>query len=271
MSDKICMRASKFNPDHIFYPAYADAKLDGVRCIATVSNGKVTLVSRNNKPFLNYKNIEAELLQLPEGIYDGEITCGHFQELMRSVHRKTDGIEMAKDAVFNIFDIIDLYKPLVRRQEKLEDIFIAKQVYKYVNRHRGFTVSNEDEIMQAYEDCLSKGFEGLMVKNLNSRYQLKRSHDWMKVTPLQTEDVVIVGVKEGKGKNQGKLGGFLCEIHGISVQIGGGFTDVERVEYWQKQKDLIGKVIEVEFREKTLDGCFRFSNFLRFRPDKDES
>src|SRR3990167_1767535 len=108
-SEDFCMAAMKFDKKRFSYPVYADIKLDGVRCIADIKDENVNLFSRNGRLFKNYPFIAEEIkeLDLTEGTkLDGEITSSHFQELMRTVSRKEGGIELAKDAVYNIFDII---------------------------------------------------------------------------------------------------------------------------------------------------------------------
>ncbi len=47
---------------------------------------------------------------------------GHFQDLMRTVSRKEDGIELAKDAVYNIFDTAETDKTFEERLKSLDEI-----------------------------------------------------------------------------------------------------------------------------------------------------
>ena len=63
-----------------------------------------------------------------------------------------------------------------------------------------------------------------------------------------------------EGQDDGKL---------IQVNVGSGFTDSDRREYWDSRDSLIGQVIEVRADAVTQnqDGTYslRFPRFLRFR------
>lgn len=276
MSSKNCMLASTFKSDLVVYPAYADPKLDGVRCIATVKRKQVVLMSRNEKQFLNYKHIEDELMSLPHGVYDGEITCGHFQELQTTVHRKND-IELSKSAKFTIFDTQDEFASQHVRTSSLYALHAEViKTLESVQFNYGRVVDNENDLTAFYECCLRDGFEGVMVKNLHARYEFKRSKNWLKLKPTHTVDMRVIEAIEGRGKYVGNLGALRCE--GFSskssfpceVKVGSGFTDEQRTDLWSKRKQLLGKVIEIKYQEQTLeDSSLRFPVFLKFRPDKD--
>lgn len=274
LPEDFCMAANKYDAKRIEYPVYADLKLDGVRCIAAFDETAVKLLSRNAKEFKNYGHIERELAQL--GVLagcklDGEITCGHFQDLMRTVSRKTDGIELASDAVYNIFDYVAPGYTLVERLAKLDVLckIIEDNGLKSIRVLRGVRVNNESELLRYYESALERGYEGIMVKSLGSPYEFKRGWSWQKMKPEHTDDLEIVGFEEGNGKYEGQLGVIVCRLpNGDTVRVGSGFKDEERAALWQKRDDLVGQIAEVKYQEKTRDGSLRFPIFIRFRPDK---
>ena len=55
-------------------------KYDGQRCSARVENHKVTLYSRNGKFYEGLKELESELSQLDDGMYDGELLVNYKDE-----------------------------------------------------------------------------------------------------------------------------------------------------------------------------------------------
>jgi len=125
-----------------------------------------------------------------------------------------------------------------------------------------------------------KVMEGLIVKIPDAAYAKKKSFDWLKVKAQETEDLRIIGAFKGEPhtKYEHCLGGLIVDRNGVSVRVGGGFTDNEREEiwqlYWQDLSNtgnlkLIGRLIEVEFHEVTPDGSLRHPRFVRFRDDKD--
>ncbi len=273
LPESICMAAQKYDKKRVTYPVYADVKLDGVRCIAYLDDD-VKLISRNGKAFKNYPFIAEELkmLGLPlKTKLDGEIISESFQSLMRTVSRKKGGIELAKDAVYNVFDVFMENTPFKRRLEVLEKLKmkIAVHKLKHVQVITGLYITNEKELEAYYLIQLARKKEGIMIKDIEGMYEFKRSYAWQKMKPEETEDLVIKSVLVGTGKYSNSLGAFVCILPGIGeVNVGSGFTDPEREEFWLKRKDLCGKMIEVKFQEKTRDGSLRFPVFMRFRPDK---
>ena len=279
--EDFCMLASKYNEKKLSFPCYVDFKLDGIRCISKFENDSPSLFSRNGKKLNNYKTIEEELRMLKLYLkdsdnfsLDGELTSGHFQDMMRTVSRKDNGIEMGKDVIYNIFDIIwsnpnnfNLGKRLIFLNTLAGVIKILKLTHIKVNR--GKDVSNWKEIEEYYKEALNNGFEGVMIKDLNAIYENRRSTAWMKLKPEETEDLKVIGVEEGTGKYIGKLGALICQLsNGGSVSVGSGFKDDERKDYWNSKDVIIGKIIEIKFQEKTKDGSLRFPVFVRWRDDK---
>lgn len=102
--------------------------------------------------------------------------------------------------------------------------------------------------------AVMEGFEGLVLRNIKTDVHLK-------VKPVMTYDVPVIGVQMGKGKHTGKLGALLTE----KGKVGTGFTDKQREELL----DLpIGQIIEVECMQLTPAGKFRHPRFKRVRYDK---
>jgi DNA ligase-1 len=126
------------------------------------------------------------------------------------------------------------------------------------------------------EKSVAAGFEGIMIKNLAAPYECKRTSSWMKWKPTITVDLEVVDIEEGTGRNIGRLGALVCsgEDNGriIKVNVGSGFTDDNRTEFWNSHvtsNNIIGNIIEVEADVITQnqDGSYslRFPRFIRFR------
>lgn len=98
---------------------------------------------------------------------------------------------------------------------------------------------------------------------------LRQGDEWIKVVPLRHADVRIVGWYEGKGELKGTFGGFITH----SARVGGGFSKALRAQIWElihtNPQAIIGKIIQVKFREFTTAGKLRMPVFERFRFDKD--
>jgi DNA ligase-1 len=111
----------------------------------------------------------------------------------------------------------------------------------------------EHDIDKLLESAVSRGDEGLV---------LRQGNKWLKVKKVETYDIAVTGIVEGKGKYVGMLGAIETE----KGNVGTGLTDDQRVTMFTN--DLIGTTIEVECMELTKDGMFRHPRFVRMRFDK---
>ena len=270
-----------------------EQKLDGVRVLAIVSPGGTVLYSRNGKEFLNFPEI-ADSIHRVRGLFmshpsksyvlDGEIMGESFQALMKQAQRKKD--VKTKDMVYNIFDIVPLddfarghwNTPLRKRIDLLDaarERLVGIGNLKIAN---GITVDldtakGHDTMRRYANDAVNAGYEGIMIKAMDAPYECKRSSFWMKWKPVITVDLTVVGFEEGTGRNVGRLGAIICEGEDdnrkITVNVGSGFTDQDRDEFWQHQDSLSGQIVEVmaDAITQNQDGTYslRFPRFVRYR------
>ena len=282
-----------------------EPKLDGVRVLLMVipgaSEGVTTICfSRNGKVFDNFTHIEQQVsdnfVKIARGhqnalingfVLDGEVIGNTFQELMRQARRKTD--VQADDSVFNIFDIIPLsdFREGHWNAQLHKRIAILEHIRHVVDTMPNVellphimvdldTAAGKDQLERYAKDQVNAGFEGIMIKELEAPYICKRSTDWMKWKPTLTVDLEVVGVEEGTGRNLGRLGALVC--HGvddgkeITVNVGSGFSDADRDDYWTNRNLVIGRTAEVlcDVITQNQDGTYslRFPRFVRFRDDK---
>jgi len=269
-----------------------EVKLDGVRVLAVVQGASVTLYSRNGKVFENFPHV-AEAIAANRryiGAYDGrfvldgEIVGASFQQLMRQAQRKTDA--NTTDMVYHVFDIIPLDSfqegHYNAQQHKRLDILAGSRARfdetDCLRLMDGIDVDLDTaeghDVMNRYaQDAVANGFEGIMIKDLGAPYECKRSSFWMKWKPTITVDLTIVGFEEGTGRNQGRLGAIIYEgvdnERNIRVNVGTGYSDSDRDEFWAARDQLLGVIGEIEADAVTQnqDGSFslRFPRHKRFR------
>jgi DNA ligase-1 len=275
-----------------------EVKLDGVRNLAVVQGNSVVMHSRNGKVFDNFGHIEEEILAalpairsklggIENFVLDGEVIGNTFQELMRQARRKKNA--KADDSVYYVFDIIPLSSfkeghynaQQHKRIAMLEKIMPALKAGGKVQIMPGMEVDLDSAdgraVMQNFARAsVDKGYEGIMIKSLDAPYQCKRSTFWMKWKPVHDYDLTVVDVEEGTGKNAGRMGALVCEGvdqgKKIRVNVGSGFSDEQRNDYWKNRKVLIGQTIVVISDDITKnqngDYSLRFPRFKTFRDDK---
>lgn len=271
-----------------------EVKLDGVRVITIVyPDGRVDQFSRNGKELVNFPHVKEQFTKAVKNskrfpvamVFDGEIMSGTFQDLMKQIHRKSSA--QANDAVLNVFDMMtldefeaggtDTYQ-LIRsqnlkewieaHQEHLPNVTVVAQELVDLNKPEGQKRYKEINAM-----AIAGGYEGIMLKDPSAGYKCKRSVAWLKLKPFIEVSLTVTAVEEGTGKNVGKLGALVCEGtddgKDIVVNVGSGFTDDNRLDYWASRDAVVGKVVEVRADAITQnqDGTYslRFPRFLHFR------
>ena len=268
-----------------------EVKLDGVRVITIVyPDGRVDQFSRNGKELVNFEHIKDQLKATASAmkepwVLDGEIMSSSFQDLMTQVHRKSD--VAAGDAVLHLFD----WLPLANFEQGGWDK-TQKERSKALKMWHGFysdklpnvSVVGYEEVdlnidkgkkrfKEINQKAIDGGYEGIMIKNPDAPYECKRTVNWLKLKPFIEVSLTVTAVEEGTGKNVGKLGAFVCEGEDdgkrITVNVGSGFTDDHRLDYWTGKDSIVGKVVEVRADAVTQnqDGSYslRFPRFLHFR------
>lgn len=268
-----------------------EVKLDGVRVLTIVyPDGRVNQYSRNGKELVNFGHIKEQFEKVAAGltepwVFDGEIMSSSFQDLMKQVHRKSD--VQANDSVLNLFDCIPLTM-FKTGQWKATQTFRSEHLAKFVEHHKDTltsvqvvgqelvdldTVQGQRRYKEINASAIAGGYEGIMLKDVDAPYECKRSVAWLKLKPFIEVSLEVTAVEEGTGKNEGRLGALVCEGiddgKAIRVNVGSGFTDNHRIDYWAGKDSLVGAVVEVRADAVTQnqDGSYslRFPRFLRFR------
>ena len=268
-----------------------EIKLDGVRVLTIVyPKGRVDQFSRNGKELLNFGHIKDQFAKVAAGlmepwVFDGEIMSSSFQDLMKQVHRKSD--VKANDAVLNLFDGM----PLTQFEKggwKSDQLFRSNHLAKFME-FNGDKLPNVTMVGQELVDlntevgqkrfkeinvqAIAGGYEGIMIKDPHASYQCKRSTAWLKLKPFIEVSLEVIDVEEGTGKNVGRLGALVCSGMDdgklITVNVGSGFSDDNRIEFYRDRNLVVGRIVEVRADAVTQnqDGSYslRFPRFKCFR------
>lgn len=235
-------------------------KLNGTRCAFV--NGK--LMTRQGKEYVGLDHIINEIseLNLSDYFIDGELIYKNEEGLSDSeAFQKGTGIAMSKDAdksclklvIFEIFEPSNSNinystrsKNLIKFNEQFSD---AKHIEFLTPLYQGY---GHSEIWKWLDYAEENDWEGIMI-NLDTPYEFKRTKNLIKVKKFHTCDIPCVGVEEGSGRNKGRLGALICKYKDNLVNVGSGFSDEQREYFWDNQEEVIGRIVEVKYKETTKD------------------
>ena len=174
-----------------------------------------------------------------------------FQNISQRIKRKYDIEKISEEfpVEINAFDILYyngeslIDEPFEKRTKLLRKI-IKNEKYKFKTSEQLIT-SDEKEAEKFYKQALKENEEGVMIKNLQSKYEPgARVGDMLKLKPVENEfDLIIVGAEYGTGKRGGWLTSFdlACrdEDSGELLDIGKVSTGIkEKSEEGTSYEDL---------------------------------
>ena len=282
-------------------------KLNGVR--GTYISGKI--LSRQGKEFSGLDHITADIGKLipaaeeklstsdiklstsDSWVFDGEL-----------VRKNTDGVSdnenfrigtglLGQDDADKscmqlvIFDFLpksefEAGESVKTYKERLNELTELKEKIKQLDLKAVTTVDvlysgfDAGKIDYFLEIMVAEDKEGLML-NRDSKYSCKRHNGILKVKRFYTVDLKIIDVEEGSGRNTGRLGAFVVDYKGNTLNVGSGMSDLQRDDFWKNREELPGRVIEVKYKEESSDkktGQFslQFPIFVTLREEgKEES
>jgi DNA ligase-1 len=266
-------------------------KIDGNRCVAIKDNDEVKFFSRKGQEIEGLNDLASQFKLLPNNyVFDGELLLKNddnlpSDKLFRATQKivRKDGEK--KDLEFYMFDALPLSdfkcgeskKTYEQRRNTMDVIFEQKLVS--IKEKRLIWIlpvlyAGEDKkVISLFMTKVEKeGFEGLMLNISSEKYVTKRTSALLKIKTFNTFDGVIMGVYEGTGKNEGKLGGIVITYKDLLVRVGSGFSDKERKLYWNNPDEIIGRVGEVSYFEESENQKggkdLRFATWKGLRLDK---
>lgn len=290
---------------------WIEIKWDGVRALGTWSGGRMTMHARSGTDITaRYPELTADgapHLAVDEAILDGEIVAldgsgrPSFSRLQNRMHL-TKAREIEREVIrtpiaYYLFDLLRLDGhdltglPLRDRRALLETLaedsdapIIVPPVF--------------DDLDAALETSRAFALEGVVAKESGSTYRPGiRSGSWLKIKHTRTQEVVIAGIRPGKGDREGSIGSLLLGIPDAGDgklryigRVGTGFSErilhdlSARLEPLRStstpltgvpsadardalwvQPILVG---EVEFANWTPDGILRHARWRGLRGDK---
>ena len=273
---------------------YCEEKYDGVRVIAKGNMNGFQFYTRafNELDKAKLSGIESDLIKVlrdsettHDVFFDGELTDLNRKSVSGKVTQILKGTapdDIDKGFIFNVFDVekpevLESGKgstPYLKRRQDLESLLGFLPQNSSIKLARQWVADTMEEVHGIYDQIISLGGEGVILKCSDHVYECKRSRNWVKLKQIQDCDLEIVGWYPGEGKREGYIGGLICTdaSRTLEVRIGSGFTDADLKSLSQNADDLIGRITAVQYNETITDkfgGRSLFlPRFIEIRSDK---
>ena len=284
-----------------------EMKWDGIRAIAVVRDGAVTLTSRNGNDLTpSYPELAVLAEQVAgDAVLDGEIVAvdgsgrpdfGLLQTRM-GLTRERD-VRRAQREVpvrYLLFDVPAaegrslVHEPWTERRAALERVVRPEGPIDVPPVFEG-------DLDAALRTSRRLRLEGVVAKRPDSTYVAgRRSRAWIKLKHHRAQEVVVAGWRPGTGRRAGGVGSLLLGVPdegGLRYvgRVGTGFTDRQLDDLLTELRrheratspltdvpavDARGaswvtpsRVGEVQFAEWTASGHLRHATWRGWRPDK---
>lgn len=264
-------------------------KLNGTRA-SFVDN---ELISRQGMAFTNMNHILNELEKISNSFdqpmfFDGELVRKNINDVSDNENFRI-GVGVINSDIkdktcieYVVFDMFPLSE--FKNGESKNTYSIRRQMLCELDKNLNsnnirivpmFYQGNDTNMIDYWLDYAdSHNYEGCML-NKDATYVCKRTTNLIKIKSFKHCDLKIVGYEEGTNKYQGMLGSLIVEYKGNKVNVGSGFNDKQRISYWGTREDLIGKIVQVKFKETSIDKktgleSLQFPIFEFLREDKTE-
>lgn len=252
---------------YVKFPALAQPKLDGARCLAIVENGKVKLFSRTQKEYTSVPHINEEIARIFKGflpsidrplILDGELYNHKYKHDFNTIMSLIKREDVHPDHKLVQYHIYDAVGP-GNYDERTNSIFGQLHKATYLEEVETVTVDSQLDLEQYQAACVENGYEGCMYRNPEAAYEHKRSSGLLKVKSFKDDEFKIVDVEEGCGKLMGRVGAFYCELpDGRTFKAKPMGTLAFVKELWKNKKECLGKMATIKYQNLTPDGVPRF-------------
>ena len=271
------------NVDPIDGTWFVSRKMDGARCITICNQDwvdgelkqEVKFFSRQGKEFTTLSNLIPDVKQMflacgaGTFILDGEMCLvdengdEHFDWIMKEITRKNHTIE---NPCYQVFDLLN------------DDWFYGRETSEnfgnrlhtlcetwYQTQPGHIRVAEQEritsqEIFDKWQEKAKDGdWESLMIRK-DVPYEGKRTSNLLKIKAMQDAEYVVEGVINGKATyNEGGameydiISALMIRHKGNLVKVGSGLSKEQRIGWYSRPDEIIGKVITVQYFEETKD------------------
>lgn len=234
-----------------------------------------------------------------------------FNDMQRSAFKKSAGVDKDGILnIFDVVSIDEFvsgkgkvtYRERIAFLNQIDDVLEGcrslQRVVQSEELHSG-NPEDVDMMFTLHTQFTNAGYEGTMIKDVHAVYKKGKSRNIQKLKDFYDIDLEVTGVYEGKPgtKYEGKLGGVIVQLSDkdiinqcpvddpkhakklkyvpdltCDVRVGSGWSDTQRVQYWENPNGIIGKTITISFQETSINDnnehSLRFPTLVKVRDDK---
>jgi bifunctional non-homologous end joining protein LigD len=198
-----------------------EVKWDGMRILADVHDGCLTLTSRNgNDATVSFPELAGLADTFDDLLLDGEVVAldagrPSFAALAERMHvqdrRRAERLAATRPVTFMVFDLLRLFgqdlttQPLSARRQLLERLDLSGPHWQVPPVY-----DDGEELFRATRE---QGLEGVVSKRRSSPYLAgRRSAEWLKSPHRTSVSAVIGGWRPEKTNDAGRLGAVLLGV-----------------------------------------------------------
>jgi len=277
-------------------------KLDGARVQVHRRDGDVAVYTRTlDDVTARLPEVVEATLALPvrAAVLDGEAialrTDGRPEPFQVTGARFASRNDRSVPLDLFLFDVLHVDGEDILDRPASERAALLEQIVPEARRTPRAVVSEPAVAADFLDDALARGHEGVMLKALDAPYVAgSRAAAWLKVKPVHTLDLVVLGAEWGHGRRRGTLSnlhlGARDPTSGELVMLGKTFKGLtDAMLAWQTKRLLELEtsrdrstvyvrpelVVEIAFDGVQTSSRYpggvalRFARVLRHRPDKD--
>lgn len=240
----------------------AQPKLDGVRRLAKINESGCSMWTRSGDLSNTLPHIEAELFSMYKKLgltgeiwldgeaYTNELSFNRINGLTRSETKKSADLEDLNRIKYHIYDTIsdsgyaDRNKTIQQFKGKFTEIV-----------ETDFLIADEKDLQDLLIKRIDQGYEGLIIRGLNTGYESKRSNQLLKYKTFEDAEFKVVGMMEST--TPGVVGAFWLEMDMPAEDEKGEpilmFKATpkcsldEKKKIWKEQSEWIGQIVTVNF------------------------
>ena len=280
------MKANKFKPGIMEYPAYAQPKINGVRCVVRMNKvsqglfGETLEISVRSRDGIEYdvphikatfKTIYTGLNLTNDTVFDGELWANAPAPTIAGAAKNVNNPYNAKLR----YIIFDLAIPNIDQSERFEILnkIGSHSLLSYVDKVEMLKtyITNSDEESIVYgNQFIDEGYEGAIIRDTSAPYYFGgRRNNMLKIKKYIVEKFLVLditldneGLKEGREqvlfycKNNRSADTFHCVPTG---------TKEKQLEMYRNKTRYTGTMVDIKFYERTKNNLPFHANVINLK------